>query len=104
LAAFARGVVFTNLFDLILQPETSVRSIKFGEKRSELRRRPEKWHWFEFLECRSEGVREAPHGTRSELLMLRLKVVSMHNFHEVLRRIQSFFDKSSVDHELRCCI
>src|SRR2546428_14106325 len=71
------------------------------EKRTELRRRFELRNGVELFERRGEGVRKAPPGARSELLILRIEIQVVHAPREMLRRFKRLFDEGLVNHELR---
>ena len=58
------------------------------QKARQLRRRLVLRNWLQFLERAGEGVRQAPHGSRLELLMHGLKVQLVHPPRQVLRKPQ----------------
>jgi len=57
-------------------------------------------NWIEFLERRSERVREAPDRPRPEFLVLGLEAKLMHRACQVFRRFQFAFDERLVDDDL----
>jgi len=71
------------------------------QERSQLRRCFELRNRLQFLEGRSEGVRQAPHRARLKILVLRIEVEVVNDTCEMLRRLQIAFDEGAVDDELR---
>src|SRR5580700_90922 len=58
-------------------------------------------HWFEFFEGRRESVREAPHRSRPEFVILRLEVVIVNAPGQVFRHLKLALNKRLVDDHLR---
>ena len=77
------------------------RRVSAFEKCSQLGRRLELRNGVQLLERRGERVRQAPHGPRHELLMLRIEVAIMHDTGQVLGYLKFSLDEGSVDDELR---
>ena len=74
------------------------------EKCSLLGHRPELRNRFQLLEGRRECVRQAPHRSRCELLVLGIEVATMHCSSQVSRYLQIPLDESAIDDEFRCFI
>ncbi len=70
------------------------------QKARQLRRRLVLGYWLQLLECAGEGIRQAPHGSRPELLMHGLKVEIMHLPREVLGKPRLLLDERLVDQQL----
>ena len=70
------------------------------QKSRQLRRGLVLRNWLQFLERAGECVREAPHGSRLELLMHGLKVQLVHTPRQVLRKPQFVLDERLVDQQL----
>ena len=62
--------------------------------------RLELWDWVQFLERRSECVRETPDGSPPEFLILRFEVQVMYSSSKVLRRFELTLHKCLVDNHL----
>ena len=54
----------------------------------------------EFLKCRGESVRQAPHRSRFELQMLRTEIEVVYSSCQMPRDFQVAFDKRAVDRQL----
>jgi len=63
------------------------------EESSQLRGRLELRNGFEFLERRSESIRETPRRARSKVVVPRLEVEIMNRSNEMLRRFQPALDE-----------
>ena len=70
------------------------------QKARQLRSRFVLRYWFQFLERAGEGVRQAPHRSRLELLMHGLKVQLVHTPRQVLGKTQFVLDERLVDQQL----
>jgi len=74
------------------------------EESPEPRGCPELRNRIEFFECRGERVRQAPHGSGLELLVLRIEIEFVHPPCQVSRNLQISFDECPVDRQLcRLC-
>src|SRR6266852_1482269 len=74
------------------------------KKTSQFRRCPELWDRIEFLERRGERIRQAPHGSRLELLGLWIEVEFVHSPCQMLRDLQISLDERTVNCQLgRLC-
>jgi hypothetical protein len=58
-------------------------------------------HRFQFLERRRESVREAPHRSRPEFIVLRVEVVVMNAPGEMFRHLKLALNERLVDDHLR---
>ena len=70
------------------------------QKARQLRRGLVLWHRLQFLECTREGVRQAPHRPRLELLMHGLKVQIMDTPRQVLGKPGLLLDERLIDQKL----
>ena len=70
------------------------------QKTRQFRRRFVLRNWRQLLECTGEGVGQAPHGPRLELLMYGPKVQIMHTPREVLGKPRLLLDERPVDQQL----
>src|ERR1035441_1574093 len=70
------------------------------QKSRQLRGRLVLRNWFQFFERTGEGVGQAPHGSRLELLMHRLEVQIMHSPREVFGKPSLLLDECLVDQQL----
>ena len=70
------------------------------QKGRQLRRRFVLWNWLQFLKRTGEGIREAPHSSRLELLMHGLKVQIMHSPRQVFGKPRILLDECLVDQQL----
>jgi len=70
------------------------------QKFAQLRCRFELWDGIQFLECRSECVREAPDRSRPEFLVPGLEVQIVHGAGKVLGSFESALDECLVDDHL----
>src|SRR5712692_2814977 len=64
---------------------------------AQLGRSLELWNRIQFLERGSERIGEAPNGSRSQLLVLRLEVEVVHGVGQVVRSFQLAFHERLVD-------
>lgn len=74
------------------------------KKCSQLGCRPKLGNGLQFLEGRGERARQAPHGSRCELLVLRIEVVIVHDSSQVLGYLKFSLDERSIDDQLRALI
>src|ERR1700730_6411125 len=71
-----------------------------SRNRPQLRRRSKLWDWIEFLKCRCERVRQAPHSSGSKLLMLWIEIELVSAPRQVFRDLQIPLNECPVDRQL----